>query len=142
MSGAPGSRQEAGRSTQQGGHAGNSRPANFDAVIFDMDGVLLDSEPIHFAALNDMLATEGVAIPQEENEQLLGTTVDDTFRWIMSRFGLSQPVESYMQLYDEKILLRLSGELEPSAGLLSLLDGIESRGLPLATCLLLKPQLG
>jgi HAD superfamily hydrolase (TIGR01509 family) len=36
------------------------------AVIFDFDGVLVNSEPLHFQALRDALAGEGIAITQEE----------------------------------------------------------------------------
>jgi HAD superfamily hydrolase (TIGR01509 family) len=36
------------------------------AVIFDFDGVLVNSEPLHFRALRDALAGEGVAITEEE----------------------------------------------------------------------------
>jgi HAD superfamily hydrolase (TIGR01509 family) len=36
------------------------------AVVFDFDGVLVDSEPLHFRALRDALAPEGVAIDLEE----------------------------------------------------------------------------
>ena len=32
---------------------------NFDAVLFDCDGVLVDSESITYGALRDMLAREG-----------------------------------------------------------------------------------
>jgi beta-phosphoglucomutase len=36
------------------------------AAIFDFDGVLVDSEPLHFRALRDALVSEGVEISEEE----------------------------------------------------------------------------
>src|SRR5262245_8827936 len=36
------------------------------AVVFDFDGVLVDSEPLHFRALRGGLASEGVAIDEDE----------------------------------------------------------------------------
>jgi beta-phosphoglucomutase len=36
------------------------------AVVFDFDGVLVDSEPLHFRALRDGLAPEGIAIDERE----------------------------------------------------------------------------
>jgi beta-phosphoglucomutase len=36
------------------------------AVVFDFDGVLVDSEPAHFRALHDALAAEGVDIAEDE----------------------------------------------------------------------------
>ena len=36
------------------------------AVVFDFDGVLVDSEPLHFEALRDALLPEGIAISREE----------------------------------------------------------------------------
>jgi beta-phosphoglucomutase len=36
------------------------------AVIFDFDGVLVDSEPLHFRALRDCLAGEGIRITEDE----------------------------------------------------------------------------
>lgn len=36
------------------------------AVVFDFDGVLVDSEPLHFRALRDCLAPEGIAIDERE----------------------------------------------------------------------------
>ncbi|MDP9151873.1 MAG: HAD family phosphatase [Myxococcota bacterium] len=34
------------------------------ATLFDFDGVLVDSEPVHLAAFNDVLANEGIAIDE------------------------------------------------------------------------------
>lgn len=35
------------------------------AIIFDCDGVIADSEPLHFAALQRVLAEEGIALTEE-----------------------------------------------------------------------------
>jgi beta-phosphoglucomutase len=39
------------------------------AVIFDFDGVLVNTEPLHFAAMRDALASDGVTITFEEYER-------------------------------------------------------------------------
>jgi beta-phosphoglucomutase len=36
------------------------------ALVFDFDGVLADSEPLHLAATQDVLASIGAALPREE----------------------------------------------------------------------------
>jgi beta-phosphoglucomutase len=36
------------------------------AVFFDFDGVIVDSEPLHYGALRDALAAEGIGIDEEE----------------------------------------------------------------------------
>ena len=40
------------------------------AAIFDFDGVIANSEPLHFTALRDTLAEEGVAIDEDEYYRL------------------------------------------------------------------------
>ncbi len=36
------------------------------AVLFDFDGVIVDSEPLHYGALRDALAPEGITIGEDE----------------------------------------------------------------------------
>ena len=36
------------------------------AIIFDFDGVIADSEPLHFASFRDVLAEEGIALSEAE----------------------------------------------------------------------------
>ena len=102
------------------------------AVIFDMDGVLLDSEPIHYDALNETLAPYGHHLTPEDNENLLGTTVDDSFRWLATRFGLTGALVTYINQYDEQVLARLEGPLDPAPGLLALLSDLAEREVPMA----------
>ena len=42
------------------------------AVVFDLDGVLVDSEPIHFRAANRVLARYGSSIGEEEYRHFIG----------------------------------------------------------------------
>ena len=48
-----------------------------EAVIFDMDGVLVDSEPFGFEALRRVMARYGLGYSEEENAEFLGRTTLD-----------------------------------------------------------------
>src|SRR5947209_194437 len=97
-----------------------------------MDGVLLDSEPLHYRALSGMLASEGYAWTEEDNGRLLGTTVADSFRIIHETVPLAKPVEAYLSLYDTVVLEILQGALDPSRGVRELLDELGRAGFPVA----------
>ena len=49
------------------------------AVLFDMDGVLVDGEPLHFAALNEILAEEQVQLDMAAYQRYMGTTMMHTW---------------------------------------------------------------
>src|SRR5258708_35799663 len=75
-----------------------SRPA---AAIFDMDGVLIDSNPFHLQKWVELLTQHGIAFePKDLSTQVIGQRNDAAFRFF---FGA--------QLSDEEIA-RLSEELE------------------------------
>jgi HAD superfamily hydrolase (TIGR01509 family) len=46
--------------------AGGAYHRRVRAVLFDFDGVLVNSEPLHFRAMRDSLLPEGIAIDEEE----------------------------------------------------------------------------
>jgi beta-phosphoglucomutase len=58
------------------------------ATLLDFDGVLVDSEPVHLAAFNDVLARHGVAITEAEYAKRY-LSLDDAgvFRAVLSRGG-------------------------------------------------------
>jgi HAD superfamily hydrolase (TIGR01509 family) len=56
------------------------------AVIFDFDGVISDSEPSHFAAVNKVLADFGIQLSQEEYyAEYLGFTDYELFETVKDR---------------------------------------------------------
>lgn len=60
----------------------------FAAVVFDMDGVLVDSEPIHLDAMRELLRPYGIAYTDRENEAFFGFTDPEVFRVLRARYGL------------------------------------------------------
>lgn len=59
-----------------------------DAVIFDMDGVLVDSEPLHTRAITLVLGEYGLAWDEEESRDFIGVTDLETFTALKARHGL------------------------------------------------------
>jgi beta-phosphoglucomutase len=58
------------------------------ATLFDFDGVLVDSEPVHLAAYNDVLAAHGVVITEREYvDRYLALDDAGVFRAVLSRGG-------------------------------------------------------
>lgn len=59
------------------------------AVIFDLDGVLLDSEPLHHQAVNAVLAEDGQRpLSVAEYARYLGRTDEDLWRDLRAARGL------------------------------------------------------
>jgi HAD superfamily hydrolase (TIGR01509 family) len=98
-----------------------------------MDGVLLDSEPLHHQAINSVLAEEGHSeISLAEYIRYLGTTAEYTWDDMVHRYGLERPWQYYLQRSDAAILeqYRLHSVIAP--GVTTLLDLLKKEGLRLA----------
>lgn len=73
---------------------------NIKALIFDMDGVIVDSEPLHSEACFATCNHFGLAVQENEIKHCLGKTVIDTFRYILKKNGQNQT--NLSQLVDFK----------------------------------------
>jgi len=104
--------------------------SRFGAVIFDMDGVLVDGEPLHFAAVNQLLAEEGQSISLERYKPYMGTKTG----WsdLISDFKLSQPREHYSALYQKTMLESYRERSEALPGAVELVRSLQARHVPLA----------
>jgi beta-phosphoglucomutase-like phosphatase (HAD superfamily) len=88
----------------------------FDAVLFDCDGVLVDSEPITNGVLRDMLEELGWTLSADECMRLfIGKAVKDEAALIERHTG--QPVtEEWLVAFRERRNIGLLRDVKPIAG--------------------------
>ncbi len=67
----------------------------YDAILFDFDGVLADTEPLHFACWRDVLAPLGIHVDWQSYRNCIGLSERDTVAF----FG---PVEELWPHYPRK----------------------------------------
>jgi HAD superfamily hydrolase (TIGR01509 family) len=97
-------------------------PAPFDLVIFDCDGVLIDSEIISARMLIEELARLGVVIDLDHvARHFLGRSYPTVMAQIRKDFDLDLPPE-FEDRYRDKLLDAFSRDLSIMPGVLDVLD--------------------
>ena len=102
------------------------------AVLFDMDGLLIDSEPLWLEAETAVIRRLGGAPWTEaDQQQLLGGSLDRTVRYLRAKASVPQPLDVIGEwLMDEmEELVKARGvPLRPGAA--ALLDAVRAAALP------------
>lgn len=98
------------------------------AVLWDLDGTLVDSEPVHTAALVDVLVHERLAVPEDLHESLLGLSARQVHQWLVERLGMALSYEDLIARKHDAYRSR-RGELRPRPGSRLLYDRLARRGL-------------
>lgn len=103
------------------------------AVIFDMDGVIIDSEPLHYEStiryVNDEL---GLTYDQDENMEFLGRSDEYMFRVLRERYNLTVPVRDMIERRRDLYLELLVGRVVLIPGVRELIQQLHRGGFRLA----------
>lgn len=102
-------------------------------VIFDLDGVLLDSESLYKRVNFRLFSDLDVEITDEEYNSFIGISGAKMWGYIKNKGSLNQSIEELRVLERERKFEGLSSEtLIPNPGLLDLLNELKKRDVPCA----------
>ena len=100
-------------------------------VIFDMDGVIIDTEPIHHHAFFTQFAELGITVSDGLYASFLGSSTRNVFQQLKQQFGLPQEVEALLrrkrELFNQAFDTDANLDLLP--GVRALIEDIQQHGL-------------
>lgn len=73
------------------------RKLEIRAVIFDQDGLMLDTEPAAYRGWRDALAEEGHVLTEEQYGQVVGRSSQSVRRVMMDFYGEGIPIEALIE---------------------------------------------
>lgn len=99
------------------------------AVIFDMDGVLIDTVNIHWEIYNTMLKEKyNVTVKDEELAELIGMSLAEQIPLLNQKYGINIDADSFIPEAEQRKYKALS-DLRPKDGVIEILRNLQSLGI-------------
>lgn len=108
--------------------SGSSR---FDAIIFDNDGTLVDSEHITLSVLMELAIENGAEVREDDPERFLGAHLQVVFAEIEKRSGKPVP-DDLIDVFRDRQTKRITEGLEEMPGATQLLEHLHAIDMPMA----------
>ena len=109
------------------------RPAALRAVLFDMDGLLVDSEPLWFEVERTVMARLGGQWGKADQQALIGGSLDRTVSWLLAKAAVPASRDDVARWLVAEMAALIGARglpLQPGAG--PLLAGLDAVGVPCA----------
>ena len=102
------------------------------AVIFDMDGVLVDSEPLHLRAAQAALGDRGPSFTERDSRAFFGATDEEMLRVLRILFDLPTPTVDLVEAKQRQLVAMIRREAQPLPGVPAVLRWLRDSGVLLA----------
>ena len=102
------------------------------AVIFDLDGVMVDSERVHIEAEKQTMLKYGVRISSEELRRYTGTTARFMFTELVEKYKLNTTFEKIFSEKEEILFKLMEKNVQPTKGIIELLEKLKRENIKLA----------
>ncbi len=105
------------------------------AVIFDLDGVLVDAREIHYKALNNALARYGHVITRDEHLSTFdGLPTKKKLKLLTEKKGLSPDLYDNIWKAKQEETFEILRQLEPDKRIIEVIKRLRNEGYKLAVC--------
>lgn len=100
-----------------------------EAILFDMDGLLVDSEALSYEIIAELAAQKGFSLSKEQYCTLIGQSQEDGIRILDALCPGVGAREVYDRFQTRYITAVAAGRLRLKPGVRELLDACEARGI-------------
>jgi len=102
------------------------------AVIFDMDGVLVDSEFLHIKAEKKTFSPYGIELSKEEINTYMGMGVKMMLKSLIQKYSLPLTGEALFRIHEKNLSEIFQEELEMMPGAMEIISYLKNRKIKLA----------
>jgi beta-phosphoglucomutase-like phosphatase (HAD superfamily) len=102
------------------------------AVVFDLDGLMFDTEALFFRVASEALADRGKVFTPEIMRQFIGRRADEVVQGWKTLAGVEGPVEDFLEEVRSRFYALVDTVVHPMPGLFVLLDLLQELALPAA----------
>jgi beta-phosphoglucomutase family hydrolase len=101
------------------------------AVIFDLDGVIAETEHVHIQAEKETMLKHGVKMSENELHEYTGTTAKQMFTELIRKYNLNVTFDEIFNEKEKIMFKLLEKEVEPTKGVIVLLLKLKQRRVKL-----------
>ena len=109
----------------------NALPDFYSAVFFDMDGLLVDSEPLWLISETQMMAEYGYQWLESDQAACLGGPLDRVGNYMSGLIGGKRDGNSLMLEIIDRMVEKFKGDLPFMPGAIELIEDLRAHGVPL-----------
>ena len=102
------------------------------AVIFDMDGVIAETEHAHIGAEKQTMLKYGIEIFEDELHEYTGTTAKVMFTSLIEKYKLNTTFDRIFKEKEEILFKLLEEDVQPTKGVIDLLRKLKKMKIKLA----------
>jgi HAD superfamily hydrolase (TIGR01509 family) len=102
------------------------------AVVFDMDGLMFNTEDVYTVAGSELLGRRGCRFTAELKDAMMGLPPEASFRLMIQWHGLQEDWQALARESNEIFLGLLGDRLQVLPGLMPLLAALDRTGIPKA----------
>src|SRR5471032_2796428 len=107
-------------------------PRPVAAVVFDMDGLLFDTEKLYARAALSAAKEIGCEMSLDVFHRIIGTTLQENRRVLLEHYGEAYPFDELRVVWSRHFKVLAATDLALKPGVLELLDLLDDLGVPRA----------